>query len=186
MSIEEEKMRTVQRGFWSHPASTGRNGGAPARHSRAASEDTEAGSERATRLLKLQELLLALSPASHRLLLHTGDQLSTNTGTDALFLEPELSVPALAQALLAYRTSCQRTLQLLTPAWTQERQDKFVEKDASEAVEHRHYPSDTSTQRNTYMVGGSTVRGSITGLISSSLVIYSGHCENSKTLCQML
>lgn len=141
--MEEERMWTVQRGFWSPTASTGRNGGAPVRHSRAASEDTEASSERATRLL-----LLDLSPASHRLLLHTSDQLSTDTGMAALYL-----VSALAQALLSYRISCQRTLQLLTFAWTQEQQDKFLEKDVTEAVKQKHHSPNTSTQKNTYVAG---------------------------------
>lgn len=148
--MEEERMWTVQRGFWPPTASTGRNGGAPARHSRAASEDTEASSERATRLL-----LLDLSPASHRLLLHMADQLSTDTGMAALYLVPELTVPALAQALLSYRISCQRTLQLLTFAWTQEQQDKFLEKDVTEAVKQKHHSPNTSTQKNTYVAGGS-------------------------------
>lgn len=134
--VTQLSKKEERRGFWSPIASTGRNGGAPARHSRAASEDTEASSERATRLL-----LLALPPASHWLLLHMADQLSTNAGTAMLFLAPELTVPALAEVLLSYRISCQRTLQLLTFAWIQNQQDKFVEKDATEAVKCRHHPS---------------------------------------------
>lgn len=98
-----------------------------------------------------------------------------------------INVPASAQALLPYGTACQRTLRLWTFAWTQEQQDKSVEEEATEAVKcRRHPPSIASTHRSTYVAGGSLPWGGITGLMSSSLVIYSGHCENSKILCQML